>query len=927
MDSDIRSFGEGDVNAGDMPYSDVKGEEKCQFMDLKARGFFGVDMKGECDVCRKMENKFRLLLSENEKSLMVQSNWRDLIDNFSIVFVPRLISTPNKTQEDVESDVVIAELLRYNQLRTSNGFKIISEYRHVEAESRGYSVNNKKHSNVIGLLHPRHYSTNIDYLSENNSENTGILLIDELSRILHDKELVMCQKYVLFNYKYFTNVYEKELRSLVWAINGTVYHAGGDECNITDIKEAKSYFNFSYSSPRLPLPLNTTPLIFVNDVEGLKQVIREILDYMEMHYRVSEDNSPFILSIDLEHHSTQTYKGFVSLIQMSTRKKDYIIDPFCVFHELVMLNELTTNPRILKVLHGSDFDIFWLQRDFSVYIVNMFDTGKAAKLLNTPGGYSLKNLMEVYCNIDMDKTHQLSDWRERPLSEEKIKYARSDTHYLPYIYDILKNLLLLHSHIKSGFLLSTSDAMMEIDHTNILLEKENSTKFNINFKCIDSYMALDISDLDPSPLLTALHNSRQVSAKTYFTKPVDIWAKLHSIKGKLLRSCMNSQLDRVLCLTIGYFLLLWREGLAKLLDLTPSYILKDLMIVKISSKQPTNEVEIFELFNPVPVNVKRHSEAILGIVNTVKSNIVSKSEEAIFELNSVISHILSNVSEGLSKSNERGEDMGAIPPCPGKSVVECKQIGDLESKTVDKNLSICSDSKESFTPTFEKRAKRIKIRISTDSVDDFADNLFGQPFSKRDSIVSDETLISNRIINDINKSMYKGNSSSLISRFPDTRKGEDSVSDKITEESDCPRDKVDTGVFTKVEGAESDVDNIDVSIDDDKVMISRKSLKEEYDNDSDYLDRIKGRKRRKKSDDEQKEKSSSQMLFVSENNLTEKFLEKHKISEIHEKVKGLPASFVCDEQIPDFIKKVDSSSPARAKKFISSKKTKKRHKK
>jgi exosome complex exonuclease RRP6 len=29
----------------------------------------------------------------------------------------------------------------------------------------------------------------------------------------------------------------------------------------------------------------------------------------------------------------------------------------------------------IKVLHGSDYDIEWLQKDFGLYIVNLFDTG------------------------------------------------------------------------------------------------------------------------------------------------------------------------------------------------------------------------------------------------------------------------------------------------------------------------------------------------------------------------------------------------------------------------------------------------------------------------------------------------------------------------------------------------------------------------
>ena len=86
-------------------------------------------------------------------------------------------------------------------------------------------------------------------------------------------------------------------------------------------------------------------------------------------------------------------------------------------------------------------DIQWLQRDFGLFIVNMFDTGQAARMLQLKS-FGLAYLLQSYCGVLADKKYQLADWRIRPLTEEMMKYAREDTHYLLYIYDCLRKELI-----------------------------------------------------------------------------------------------------------------------------------------------------------------------------------------------------------------------------------------------------------------------------------------------------------------------------------------------------------------------------------------------------------------------------------------------------------------------------------------------------
>ena len=135
-----------------------------------------------------------------------------------------------------------------------------------------------------------------------------------------------------------------------------------------------------------------------------------------------------VIAIDLEHHSYRSFQGITSLIQISSFTQDFLIDPFPLWRELTVLNEITANPKIIKVLHGADKDILWLQRDFSVYVVNLFDTHVAAKSLNFPPGCrSLAYLLHHYCKVATNKQFQLADWRIRPLTEDMMTYARTDT--------------------------------------------------------------------------------------------------------------------------------------------------------------------------------------------------------------------------------------------------------------------------------------------------------------------------------------------------------------------------------------------------------------------------------------------------------------------------------------------------------------------
>ena len=81
-------------------------------------------------------------------------------------------------------------------------------------------------------------------------------------------------------------------------------------------------------------------------------------------------------------------------MQLSTRFKDYVIDTIALRSEMYRLNQTFTSPKTLKIMHGCSFDIKWLQKDFGIYVVNLFDTAEAAKMFGLQPGF--RHVLKYY---------------------------------------------------------------------------------------------------------------------------------------------------------------------------------------------------------------------------------------------------------------------------------------------------------------------------------------------------------------------------------------------------------------------------------------------------------------------------------------------------------------------------------------------------
>ncbi|KAJ9594200.1 hypothetical protein L9F63_014360 [Diploptera punctata] len=238
-------------------------------------------------------------------------------------------------------------------------------------------------------------------------------------------------------------------------------------------------------NPRLPAPVDNTPLIIVEREEQLAPMLQDLAKYPE-------------IAVDLEHHGYRSFQGITCLMQISTRDTDYIIDTLELRDKLHCLNDIFTKPSIIKVFHGADHDVEWLQRDLCLYVVNMFDTHQAAKALNF-AHLSLAFLLKHYCNVIAYKHFQLADWRIRPLPQELIMYARDDTHYLLYIYDMMHTALLDAANGQDNLLQSVFQLSTHICKTKyekpILTDDSHMVMYRRNKKLFDNRQLFALKEL------------------------------------------------------------------------------------------------------------------------------------------------------------------------------------------------------------------------------------------------------------------------------------------------------------------------------------------------------------------------------------------------------------------------------------------------
>ncbi|KAJ1818575.1 exosome nuclease subunit, partial [Coemansia sp. RSA 2675] len=349
---------------------------------------------------------------------------------------------------------------------------------------------------------------------------------------------------------------------------------------------------FAEAQPLAPCDWDATPFTFVDTPELLAAMLAHLAGAAE-------------IAIDLEHHNFRSFQGFTCLVQLSSRTQDFVIDALALRDSLHQLNAVTADPLITKVFHGAESDIVWLQRDFGVYVVGLFDTYHASHVLNMEH-HSLAHLLKLFCAYDADKRYQLADWRIRPVPAEMMRYARADTHFLLYIFDRMRNDLVQRGARLVGEDVGTPGA----PHFGELAG------------------GIDRVQSAAQPMQVVLQRSAQTALTIYVKDSYDAdtgmgpggWAQLLRKWKQPLTLAQVSVLRALHA---------WRDACARDEDESTRYVLPNHMLFALALKCPTDVASLLAACHPTPPPVRMHAADLVVLIARARSASESRAPEIV----------------------------------------------------------------------------------------------------------------------------------------------------------------------------------------------------------------------------------------------------------------------------------------------------------
>lgn len=139
-----------------------------------------------------------------------------------------------------------------------------------------------------------------------------------------------------------------------------------------------------------------------------------------------------LFTLDLEFLSEDRYVPELALMQLSWGDPEApevaLLDPLEV--DVAPVLERVTDPEIVTVFHAGQQDFSLLGDRFGVTARGVFDSQIAAAFVGLGEQMGYTSLIEELLGVSLDKAHQFTNWLQRPLSAEQLRYAADDVRWL-----------------------------------------------------------------------------------------------------------------------------------------------------------------------------------------------------------------------------------------------------------------------------------------------------------------------------------------------------------------------------------------------------------------------------------------------------------------------------------------------------------------
>lgn len=341
------------------------------------------------------------------------------------------------------------------------------------------------------------------------------------------------------------------------------------------------------------------------------------------------------IGVDTESNSLFAYREQVCLIQISVPQTDYLVDPFS-FADLDALQPIFADPLIEKILHGAEYDVICLKRDFDFHIRNLFDTRVACRTLGREKT-GLANLLQQEFNVKVNKRWQRANWGTRPLPDEQMHYARMDTHFLIPLRNILHDELrktqncdeaneecqrLTNLQVpENGF---HPDGFWQISNAKKLKAREAAVLREIYifrdeqarrqdrplFKIMSDRTLLEIAQAQPQSQQTLhdIHGMTSGQLKRYGRQILAAVKK--GLEARTPTRPKHQRLDEVIVSRYKK-LMGWRKETARARNVESDVILPRDLIWDIANLNPASREELQEILHILPWRFEKYGPAIL----------------------------------------------------------------------------------------------------------------------------------------------------------------------------------------------------------------------------------------------------------------------------------------------------------------------------